>query len=114
MAMQFINIAECKEMFVSSWQQPELPERKKLDLFAPLRKWLNNIEVKESKLAHRICQLIPAQCPFEREIKLLGRTIISIPPMCKLNPVYEEVIALRFRAICYLAEDCGEDVAKYC
>jgi hypothetical protein len=58
--------------------------------------------------------MIPTQCPFERDISLFGRTILSIPPLCKLNPLYEEVIGLRFRALCYLADDCGEDVGCYC
>ena len=86
----------------------------KIDLFYPLRQWLDGIEIKDSAFAHRICQLIPSQCPFEREVKLLGRTIVKIPPMCKLNPLYNEVIALRFRAICYLADTCGEDISVYC
>ena len=89
-------------------------EKSKLDVLSPLRKWLDNIEVKNSMIAHRICKSIPSQCPFEREIKLSGRTIVKIPPMCKLNPLYNEVIALRFRAICYLADVCGEDVSVYC
>ena len=87
---------------------------RKIDLLSPVRKWLNNIEIKDSALAHRICKSIPSQCPFEREIKLFGRTVLKIPPMCKLNPLYDEVIALRFRAICYLADVCGEDVSFYC
>jgi hypothetical protein len=40
--------------------------------------------------------------------------IDNIPPMCKLNPLYEEVVGLRFRALCYLADDCGEDISQYC
>lgn len=90
------------------------PRKSKIDVFSPLRKWLDNIEVRDSSVAHRICQSIPSQCPFEREIKLFGRTLLSIPPMCKLNPLYNEVISLRFRAICYLADVCGEDVSIYC
>lgn len=89
-------------------------EQGKIDLLAPLRDWLDNIEIGDRDFAHRICKLIPSQCPFEREIKFLGRTIVRIPPMCKLNPVYNELIALRFRAICYLADICGEDVSIYC
>ena len=58
--------------------------------------------------------MIPTQCPFERDISLFGRTIVSIPPLCKLNPLYEELIGLRFRALCYLADDCGEDIGCYC
>ena len=88
--------------------------KSKLDVFAPVRKWLDNLEVKNNSMAHRICKLIPSQCPFEREIKVLGRTVLRIPPMCKINPLYNEVIGLRFRAICYLADVCGEDVSAYC
>ncbi len=84
------------------------------DPFLPIRHWLDGIEINNSTLAHRICRLIPAQCPFERELKLFGRTVLRIPPMCKLNPVYEQVVALRFRAMCYLADDCGEDISQYC
>lgn len=86
----------------------------KVDLLAPLRNWLNTIDVQQPQRAHRICQLIPAQCPFERDVKVLGRTIAHIPPLCKLNPLYDEVVALRFRALCYLADECGEDISSYC
>lgn len=92
---------------------PHQPQPK-FDLFKPLRQWLDNMQVKNPQLAHRICKLIPAQCPFERNIKLMGRTIIHIPPMCKINPVYEELVSLRFRALCYLADECGEDITAYC
>nr|WP_317110593.1 Mo-dependent nitrogenase C-terminal domain-containing protein [Chroococcidiopsis sp. SAG 2025] len=34
--------------------------------------------------------------------------------MCKLNPLYEQVVALRFKALTYLADECGEDVSLYC
>lgn len=86
----------------------------KFDFLAPARQWLDGLAIKDSAFAHRICKMIPSQCPFEREIKLLGRTLVKIPPMCKLNPLYNEVVALRFRAICYLADTCGEDVSIYC
>lgn len=84
------------------------------DLLRPLRQWLDQIKVGNPKLAHRLCKLIPAQCPFERDVKFLGHTLFHIPPLCKLNPLYEEVVGLRFRAICYLADECGEDVTPYC
>jgi hypothetical protein len=84
------------------------------DLLQPLRRWLDNIEVRDRQFAHRLCQLIPAQCPFERDINLFGKTLFHIPPLCKLNPLYEEVVSLRFRAMCYLADKCGEDVTRYC
>ena len=86
----------------------------KADLLSPIRRWLDNVVIDNSNFAHRICKMIPSQCPFEREIKLLGRTLVKIPPMCKLNPLYNELISLRFRAICYLADTCGEDISIYC
>lgn len=88
--------------------------KKKLDLLKPLRLMLEGMQVKDRELAHRLCQMIPAQCPFERDLKLFDRTLLHIPPMCKLNPLYEEVVALRFRALCYLADECGEDISCYC
>jgi hypothetical protein len=86
----------------------------KIDLFKPLRGWLDNFKINSPATAHKICQIVPAQCPFERDVKLFGYTIFHIPPMCKLNPVYAEVVAVRFRALCYLADECGEDVSQYC
>lgn len=88
--------------------------RSTFDLWKPLRRWLDRIDVQNAKLAHSICKLIPAQCPFERDITVFGHTLFHVPPMCKLNPVYDQVVALRFRALCYLADVCGEDVTPYC
>ena len=80
----------------------------------PLRQWLDRIEIRDAETAHRLCQTIPARCPFERTISLFDRPLLSIPPLCKLNPLYEEIVGLRFRALCYLADVCGEDVSRYC
>jgi len=80
----------------------------------PIQQWLDAVEVRNPILAHRIAKLIPAQCPFERDIKFFGRTIAHIPPLCKLNPLYEQFVGLRFRALCYLADECGEDIQQYC
>ena len=97
-----------------------LPQRSKqlgnlkIDLLKPLRNWLDSIQVNDPKQAHTICKHVPAQCPFERDIQLFGRTLLHIPPLCKLNPLYDEVVSLRFRALCYLADECGEDVTSYC
>lgn len=104
------DVSECQE----EAQLPVQTAQNKTDLLQPLRQWLNNLEIDSPKLAHRLCQTIPAQCPFERDVKLLGRTLFHIPPMCKLNPLYEEVVGLRFRALCYLADTCGEDITRYC
>lgn len=73
-----------------------------------------SINVEHRSTAHLICTLIPTQCPFEREICFLGHKLFHLPPLCKLNPTYEEMVALRFRALSYLADQCGEDVSQYC
>ncbi|MGC1308397.1 MAG: Mo-dependent nitrogenase C-terminal domain-containing protein [Phormidesmis sp.] len=81
---------------------------------SPIRQWLNRLEIRNAAVAHFICRTIPTQCPFERDICLLGLFTVHIPPLCKLNPLYEEVVGLRFRALCHLADDCHEDVHRYC
>jgi Mo-dependent nitrogenase C-terminus len=112
-----------EEQLVVSWgwvEQPKpvavssLQTKPAFDWFLPFRNWLDGVRVQSPALAHRLCRLIPSQCPFERDVTLFGRTLFHIPPLCKLNPLYEEVVALRFRALCYLADDCGEDVSQYC
>jgi Mo-dependent nitrogenase C-terminus len=86
----------------------------KFDMLKPLREWLDNLKISNPQLAHRLCKLIPSQCPFERDLNLFGHTLLHIPPMCKLNPLYDEVVMLRFKAMCYLADECGEDISQYC
>ena len=117
-----------KKIFLASWvsinqertseehvtQQQNTSIKPRCDIFKSLRLWINNIEVRDRQFAHRICQLIPAHCPFERDVKLFGKTLFHIPPMCKLNPLYEELVGLRFRGLCYLADECGEDISQYC
>ena len=84
------------------------------DPLHPLKQGLDNTAIKNQKLARLLCKFIPIQCPFEREVKIGDRTLFHIPPLCKLNPLYEQVVGLRFRALCYLADECGEDVTPYC
>lgn len=80
----------------------------------PIRQWLMTIELRDRQMARTLCSFIPARCPFERTIQLFGRTLLTIPPLCKLNPFYDELVALRFRALCYLADVCGEDISPFC
>ena len=84
------------------------------DLLQPVRNWLDGMEVEDPRVARFICKLVPPQCPFERDIKLFGHKIVHIPPLCKLNPLYEQLVGLRFRALSFLADECNEDVSKYC
>ncbi|MBE9129179.1 MULTISPECIES: Mo-dependent nitrogenase C-terminal domain-containing protein [unclassified Coleofasciculus] len=79
-----------------------------------LRQWLDGVEIHNPVKARFFCKVIPAQCPFERDIWLFGRRVAHIPPLCKFNPFYEQLVSLRFRALCYLADQCGEDVGSYC
>jgi tellurite resistance protein len=83
-------------------------------LLNPLRVWLDSMEIHDPKVAHFLCKMIPPQCPFERDVKLFGHKVVHIPPLCKLNPLYEQLVGLRFRSLSYLADDCGEDVSTYC
>ncbi len=90
------------------------PSSKAIDLLRPLRQWLDEVKMDNPAIAHSICRFIPTQCPFARKVSCFGKTLFQIPPLCKLNPLYEEVVGLRFRALCYLADECGEDVTPYC
>lgn len=81
-------------------------------LLDPLRNWMDGIQIRNPKVARFLCRMIPSQCPFERDIVLFGRKVMHIPPMCKLNPLYEQVVGLRFRALSLLAEK-GEDISQY-
>jgi hypothetical protein len=86
----------------------------KFDLLHPVRQWLESIQINNPKLAHFLCKIIPANCPFERKIKFFNRTILLIPPMCKLNPFYEQIVSLRFKCLVYLTDECNEDITIYC
>ena len=84
-----INIVCCR-ITIHPWQ--------------PLRQWIDRLPVDNQHFAHQVCQLIPAQCPFERDLTIFGHHLFHIPPLCQLNPLYEELVTLRFRALCYLAD----------
>jgi hypothetical protein len=96
---------------LSSSTFPVYPRK---DLLSPFRTWFETLEIRDPKIAHQICKLIPSQCPFERDVRLLGRTLFHIPPLCKLNPFYDQFVMLRFRALSFLVDQCGEDVTQYC
>lgn len=98
-------------MDITSWRrQRGGPDQSVLH---QLRIWLDGITIRDRQSAHLIARLIPARCPFERRITLGGRTVVHIPPLCKLNPVYDQLVGLRFRALCYLADECCEDISAY-
>ncbi|MEA5581786.1 Mo-dependent nitrogenase C-terminal domain-containing protein [Nodularia harveyana UHCC-0300] len=95
---------------ISTLAAPKEPPQ---ELLCPLRDWLDGLEIKDPRVARFLCRMIPPQCPFERDVTLFGRKIVHIPPLCKLNPLYEQLVGLRFRSLSYLADECGEDISPY-
>ncbi|MEH1948047.1 MAG: Mo-dependent nitrogenase C-terminal domain-containing protein [Nostoc sp.] len=83
-------------------------------LLNQIRYQLESVEIHNSNLARLLCKIIPSNCPFERTVKVFGRTLLRIPPLCKLNPLYEQIVTLRFKCLLYLVNECGEDARKYC
>ena len=96
----------------STIASPRLTKRQ-INALHPLRDWLDRLDIQDPRVARFLCKMIPSQCPFERDVILFGRKIVHIPPMCKINPLYEQLVGLRFRALSYLADKCGEDVSPY-
>ncbi|MBN3891451.1 MAG: Mo-dependent nitrogenase C-terminal domain-containing protein [Nostoc sp. JL31] len=83
-------------------------------LLNQIRYQLESVEIHNSSLARLLCKIIPSNCPFERTVKIFGLTLFQIPPLCKLNPLYEQIVGLRFKCLLYLVNECGEDARKYC
>lgn len=84
------------------------------DLLHPLKEWLDRLEIHDPRIAKFLCKAIPSQCPFERDVFLFGRKLMHIPAMCQINPLYDQLIGLRFRSLSFLADECGEDVSEFC
>ena len=61
------------------------------------------------EIAKLVCHLIPASCPFARDILLFGHTL-HIPPLCKLNPLYNYLMNLRWQALTFLADVGVENI----
>jgi hypothetical protein len=74
-----------------------------------LRAWLDGLDPAEPAVARFLVRLIPAQCPFERDVRLFGHKLVHIPPMCKINPLYDQLVGLRLRCLTTLAD--GERAA---
>jgi tellurite resistance protein len=89
------------------------PKAPPADILHPVRDWLDGLEIHDPEVARFLCKMIPSQCPFERDVTLFGHKIVHIPPLCKINPLYEQLVGLRFRALSYLADECKEDVTPY-
>jgi CRP-like cAMP-binding protein len=109
------DVLDALQVILIANNQPtvNLPEQHTLDVLQPVREWLDEMVIDSPATARFLCKLIPSQCPFERDVLLFGHKIIHIPPMCKLNPLYEQLVGLRFRALSYLADVCKEDISAY-
>ncbi|MDZ8224527.1 Mo-dependent nitrogenase C-terminal domain-containing protein [Nostoc sp. ChiVER01] len=84
------------------------------NLLSQIRYQLESVEIHDYHLAKLLCKLIPSNCPFARTVTVFGRTLFQIPPLCKINPLYEQIVGLRFKCLLYLVNECGEDARKYC
>lgn len=90
------------------------PPRSGSPFLDPINNRLSRIQFNNPQTARLICRMIPSHCPFERDVRLRGRTLFHIPALCKLNPFYGSLVQLRFQALGFLADTCGEDVSPYC
>lgn len=110
-----LDLEALKSLEATLWhpEEEKTGKTKHPDVLKPVKNWLDGMDVKDPRVARFLCKMIPSQCPFERDIKLFGKKIVHIPPMCELNPLYEQMVGLRFRSLSYLADDCQEDVTPY-
>ena len=54
------------------------------------------------KRLDRILAAIPSQCPLAKRVNILGRSYLIQP--CKLNPFYDQIMNIKFKAMQRLAE----------
>jgi len=109
-----LNVEALKSLEATLYEESDtVQELPHPDLLQPIKNWLDGIEIDDPRLAKFLCKMIPSQCPFERDIVLFKHKVVHIPPLCKLNPLYEQLVSLRFKALSYLADECKEDVSEY-
>lgn len=76
----------------------------KLDPLVPVRRWLAALEIPSRSVAELICRWVPNTCSAGYSLRWQGRIWLHLPPLCKLNPLHEELLDLRFRAADFLYE----------
>jgi tellurite resistance protein len=110
-----LDLEALKSLEATLWhpETEKTGEANNPDLLQPVKKWLDGMNVNDPRVARFLCKMIPSECPFERDIKLFGKKIVHIPPMCKINPLYDQLVGLRFRSLSFLADDCKEDITPY-
>ncbi len=77
-----------------------------------LKTQIDRVQITRPSQARWLCTLLPSSCPFERDFTLCGRSFHS-PALCKFNPLFPQLMFLRYRALTYLADVCGEDVTRF-
>lgn len=110
-----LDLEALKSLEATLWhpEEEKTGDANHLDVLKPVKTWLDSMDINDPRVARFVCKMIPSDCPFERDIKLFGKKIVHIPPMCKLNPLYEQMVGLRFRSLSFLADDCKEDITPY-
>ena len=73
---------------------------KRLD---PLKHWLNGLDPGDERISSFIAHLIPFLDPFGCDIDLFAHKLVQIPVMCKINPLFEQFLAVRFRCLGHLS-----------
>ena len=100
------DLLGCDQSALKGLQPCEAPTSAlNLHPLEPLKHWLDALDPSDPAVAGFIVSLLPAQCPFERDIVLFGHKLVHIPPMCKLNPLYDQLVGLRFRCLSRLPQD---------
>ncbi|WP_416223704.1 Mo-dependent nitrogenase C-terminal domain-containing protein [Synechococcus sp. CBW1107] len=56
-----------------------------------LRHCLDDLQPDEPSVARFLIRLIPPQCPLKRDVTIVGRKLLHIPPMCRINPLDEDL-----------------------
>ena len=54
-----------------------------------------------NKLITFLAKVLPDSCPFAIRIVIFGVYLFTIPPACKLNPLYEEIMTKKLELLGY-------------
>ena len=85
------SLVPCSTRVIQPW--------KPLD---PLKHWLNGLDLGDERISSFIAHLIPFPYPFGRNINLFARKLVQIPPMSKINALFDQLVSLRFRCLGHL------------
>ncbi len=89
---------------MNDWQDfPKISQQSE-EILHKIRQKIEEFEIRNPYTAQILCKLIPASCPFARNLQFFGHTFCRIPPLCKLNPLYTSLMILRFRALTFISE----------